>query len=160
MKPITDYQSLDELYADPSPLDTEEGLGLQMALSQVGGWRGLFDPLSSQWKQSKLTDKAGVLAKIQKFLECNFDKIVWMWVKDCIGPQKNTYWLDGLPIAVHELSAEYRPAEDYITRCKHPIFRRFNRAYMEHWKVTLAADIQMPPHLEVTEESLPLLLLS
>jgi hypothetical protein len=62
--------------------------------------------------------------------------------------------------AVYDLAAEYRPAEDYLLRCKHPIFRRFNRGHLDHWKDVITAVLQTPPHLEITEANISLLLLS
>ena len=129
---------------------------LQQALNEVGGWRGLFDILSHEFKIcNKATKKWEVIKSLMEFLECGFDGIVYLVAKDwnCL---EECYKLDAIPEAVYYYAARFREAEDYLMRCKHPLFRQRKIREDVHWKKAFLKHLYQD---KTTFDNLDLLLL-
>jgi hypothetical protein len=108
---------------------------------------------------STLSVKAGMIDRLLKFLQCDFDKLVYLWAKECHSNEHLRYRLDGLGHAVYGLSGQRRYAEEYLMHCRHPLLRRQARFLTQHWKMAVSSRISRPLEHEVTDHNLQLFLL-
>lgn len=152
-------KSLDDLYASNNDEDSEDyGLAifdrnpdLQILLQKVGGWRGLFDTGSHEFKEDRniiptkelMSKKWECVKLLMEFLECEFDGLVYLVARDW-NTLNNCYRLDSIPRAVYYYASYFREAEDYLMRCRHPLFKHFQSLQTGelHWKESISKLIQ------------------
>ena len=123
-----------------------------VSLKSVNNWRGLFDYSSSEYnngehslsveeQKKRVTNKWVVIEKLKKLLECGLDGLVYLIANDW-NTDQGCYKLRDIPDAIYEYAAYFREAEDYLMRCKHPIFREFASVDEKHWKTKFRRKLQ------------------
>jgi hypothetical protein len=113
----------------------------------MGGWRGLFDAYSCEFKMGQeddspskelMCEKWDCVKLLMEFLECKFDGLVYLVAKN-FNTSDNYYMLDSIPMAVYQYARYFREAEDYLMRCHHPLFKHFQSFQSKelHWHLVL-----------------------
>lgn len=158
-------KSLDDLYSTNHDENSEDygraiidrNPDLQKLLRKVGDWRGLFDTYSCEFKivQEDIHKKWDCIKLLMEFLECKFDGLVYLVIKDWNTPD-NCYRLDSIPMAVYQYASYFREAEDYLMRCSHPLFKDFKsfQSGKHDWKDVFSKKLQQNKTFEDIESLL------
>ena len=121
------------------------------ALNSVGGWKELFNVHS----HIPHNDRWNVIQSLKELLNTGLDGLIYLYAEDCHTEYNsdNDKWkivcITEIPRSVWDYAQYYREAEDYLQRCKHPLFRRFA-------SFNAGEEVELP---EIKPEEFPLLLL-
>jgi len=135
-------RSLEELYKD-GPFCSPEGEQISRMLSQLHGWRGLFDGTCTEFKYASVKEKVQIILRLTAFLDIDFFHLVKLYVEDTcrehyyiMGHSHNhqittdeystsydkngwrgvLYRLGGLGIAIRSLAKEYDEAKKILKK--------------------------------------------
>lgn len=146
--------SLSELYGSQ-----EDGLAMidhrpdiQQLLESVGGWQGLFDCFCGEFQnygqppqgEELLRKKWQAIETLKVFLECGLDGLIYLFVEDA-NTESHCYQQEAVPYAIYRYAKHFREAEEYLMRCKHPLFLKFTRSLQQHWKTELLREFAEIP---------------
>lgn len=135
------YESVADLYrgveADGGLAPIDHALEIQDALDSVGGWRGLFDLPSAEFlgltgviTEAKLREKWTVIERLKAWLGCGLDRLIYMFAADNDDPG-DVYKSNDVPFAIVRYAEHFREAEEYLMKCKHPVFRQHARRLVD-----------------------------
>lgn len=157
------YASIDALFTPDddegsAPFD-RLGKNIKDKIQKVAGFRGLFDMHSSEYQRTPHDQKWPCIEILKGVFDCRLDGLVYLTVKDW-----NTKWkcyrIDAITYAIYEYAKHHREAEDYLLRCKHPIFLYFAKINaQEDWKSAVDLSIAQKGECVFPKKSLKQLLL-
>jgi len=151
-------KSISNLYNDVD----EDGMApmdympeLNKALQRVGGWRGLFDAPSHEFKISNIKEKWSVIELMKSKFDCKFSDLVYLFI--CEYNQKHNYYIgNDIVYSVAIYAEHFAEASTYYKNCQHPMFEEFKSRRGLHWKKSLVLNLINSP-IRLCKASLKLL---
>ena len=98
-------------------------------LNDIGGWRGLFDCLASEWwskccaaeyelhqghlPKKAIEEKWEMIHKIKEFCECTLDELISLYLKHCKCKYRN-YRIAAIPLSIFHYAEHYEEARQIL----------------------------------------------